>query len=460
MNEPPGFCGVCGWPLAAASCEACGTPAGEAPAIEDYVDLSLLSGARPEDYPGLKNAFLAWQQKDWNRMIGQCLIALGVDAPQVTALPEGQGWAFVQDSAVIYVSTDKARSEIAVESPMVRVSARLRVGLFRTLLELNHHALGAARFCLRGDLVVLRFTDRLTNVAPPKLVAAIRELALRADDWDDLLSLSFSARMVGPEAQRRHLAWTFLGTPLRLAHLRGSDQPPVSLASPESGPAPAGAAAPGSAVAPRVPVDPAVAARLQIADALCDLLRAVQVLQKPLPFMTNLKPAIPLLLQRALLFRVYDEYRDSCPDVVSLLLRTGKASCGPLWEPAQPGAQGFGIAAPSVAALNSVLADLIRSRAQVEPQPPSGPELFNSLAEAKEIFRKYLEEIENGPRDIAFRHFLLLGAFAELSHRTRLPGATAERLRAVMAEGRKRGASPDAVAYLTEMMRGVLAWMR
>jgi hypothetical protein len=478
MTEPPGFCGVCGWPLAAPSCAACGASAGDVPALEDYVDLSILGGARPEDYPELKNAFLAWQQKDWNRMIGQCLVALGVESPQITPLPEGQGWAFVQDSAVIYLSTDKARSEVAIESPMVRVSARLRVPLFRTLLELNDRALGAARFCLRGDLVVLRFADRLTNVAPPKLVAAIRELALRADGWDDLLALTFSARMVGPEAQRRYLAWTFLGTPLRLANLGGSDLPPLAMpsvsstvpesgAAPEGGPAAASAASPtspNSAVAARLPIDPAVAARLQIADALCDLFRATQALQKPLLFMTNLAPAVPLLLQRALLFRVYDEYRETCPDVVSLLMRSGKNTYGQLWEPAQPGfrdsargAEGFGIAAPSALTLDSVLTELIRSRAQVGPQSPCVPELFRSVVETKETFRKYLEEIEKGPRDLAFRHFLLLGAFAELLHRTRLPAPTAERLRNVMTEGKRRGASADAVAYLIERMWGVLA---
>ena len=38
----------------------------------------------------------------------------------------------------------------------VKVPVRLRVALFRTLLELNDSSVGAARFCLRGDLVVLR----------------------------------------------------------------------------------------------------------------------------------------------------------------------------------------------------------------------------------------------------------------------------------------------------------------
>jgi hypothetical protein len=460
MTDLSAFCGVCGWPLTILECAACGASAGEAPAGEDYTDISLLGGVRPEDYPELKNAFLAWQQKDWVRMIGQCLVALGIGGPQITPLPEGQGWAFVQDSAVIYLSTDKARGEVAIESPMVRVPARLRVSLFRTLLELNDHALGAARFCLRGDLVVLRFADRLENVAPPKLVAAIRELALRADRLDDLLALMFSARMVGPEAQRRFLAWSFLGTPRRLANLRGADLPPMALSA--LAPAEEGAApAPLVATVPSsMPLDPAVAARIQAADALCALVRSAETLQKPLMFM-NVSPAVPLLLQRALLFQAYDEFRDTCPDAVALLMRCGSTLySGQLWgteliEKLRGSASGMA-AVPSSWILNPALSEVIRSRAQVGAQAPCTPELFKSVVETKELFRKYLDEVEKCLEDPVFRHFLLLGAFAELLHRTRLPTATAERLRQVMSEGKKRGTNAGGVAYLTEALRGVM----
>ncbi len=456
MAELPGFCGVCGWPLAASSCEACGASVGEAPVGEDYTDVSLVGGARPEDYPELKNAFHAWQQKDWTRMIGQCLVSLGIGGPQITQLAVGQGWAFVQDSAVIYLSTDRDRGEIAIESPIVRVPARLRIPLFRTLLELNDHALGAARFCLRGDLVVLRFADRLVNVSPPKLVAAIREMALRADWLDDLLALTFSARMVGPEAQRRHLAWTFLGTPRRLANLRGADLPPVALPPPAEE-----AAAALSLGSPPLPHEAGLAARIQAADGLCELLRSAQTLLKPFLFMLEASPAPPLLLQRALLFRVYEEFRDGCPDAVALLMRIGSPLSAQLWDTGlieKRRGGGFGIAdTPSVHLLSGVLAEVIRSRAEVGRQEPRVPELFKSAAEIKDLFRRYLDEIEKGPQYPAFRHFLLLGAFAELLHRTRLAPATAERFREVMAEGKRRGAKAEGVFYLAEALRGVIA---
>jgi len=206
------FCSVCGWPLGGAGvCEACDTPAGTgASAGEDEANPWSFGSPRPEDYPDLKNAFLAWKQKDWPRMVGQCLVALGMDTPQITNLPEGPGWSFSQDTAAIYVSLDKARGELAVESPMVRLPARQRVPLLRAVLELNE-MLGAARFCLRGDLVLLRFADQVENLAPPKLVAAIRELAIRADQFDDLLSVAFAAPLVGPEAQKQRLSWKLLG---------------------------------------------------------------------------------------------------------------------------------------------------------------------------------------------------------------------------------------------------------
>ncbi len=148
------FCGVCGWPLkAAAVCEACEAPAGTGQkAGEDEANLWILGGPRPEEYPDLKNAFLAWKQKDWPRLVGQCLVALGVDAPQITNLPEGPGWSFLQDSAVIYISLDKARGELAIESPMVRLPALKRIeGRLASSINRSNPGVGGRLVLVRQD---------------------------------------------------------------------------------------------------------------------------------------------------------------------------------------------------------------------------------------------------------------------------------------------------------------------
>jgi hypothetical protein len=218
-------------------------------------------------------------------------------------------------------------------------------------------------------------------------------------------------------------------------------------------------AAPLSLEPPPLPQEAGLAARIQAADGLCELLSSAQTLQKPFLFM-DVSPAVPLLLQRALLFRVYEELRDGCPDAVALLMRSGSPVYAQLWDTGliEKLRGGAGMEdVPSVYPLDVILAEVIRSRAQVGQQEPCAPELFKSVVETKDLFRRYLDEIEKGPQDPAFRHFLLLGAFAELLHRTRLPPATAERFRQVVAEGKRRGAKAEGVSYLAEALRGVIA---
>jgi hypothetical protein len=446
-----GFCGVCGWPSKGASvCEACEAPVATTPgAARDETNVWILGGPRAEDYPDLKNAFLAWKQKDWPRMVGQCLVALGVESPQITNLPDGPGWSFSRDSAAIYVALDKARGELAIEAPMVRLPVRQRVPLLRTLLELNESALGAARFCLRGDLVLLRFAEQMENLAPPKLVAAIRELALRADQLDDLLSVGFSAPMVGPEAQKQRLPWSLLGSPRKLKHLQGADAPPLPP--------------PAAAVAPTIgagSVSDGIEARLRNADALCDLLSAAAEIAKPLQFMQDVHPAIPLLLQRALLFRVFDQFRATCPDAVAMLMRAGEPVYAQFWELptgllAVVGGTTGTAATPLPIGLDLVVGHVIATRAQVPSQAPCAPAAFASAAEAKTMLRKYLAEVDKGPKDAKHRHFVLLGALAELLTRTRLPEATAARLRQVMSEGAQRGPNPEATSFLLQELKGL-----
>jgi hypothetical protein len=460
------YCGVCGWPLqGAAACEACEAPAGsDVGAGQDESHLWILGGPRPEDYPDLKNAFLAWKQKDWTRMVGQCLVALGLDAPQITNLPDGPGWTFVHDSAAVYMSLDKARGELAVESPMVRLPARQRVPLMRTLLELNQSSLGAARFCLRGELVVLRFADQVENLAPPKLVAAIRSVAVHADQLDNLLSLTFAAPRVGPEAQRQRLSWQVLGSARRLKHLAGADALPLASVTaapgPPPGPPPAAAREGGPAV-PGTVLD-GVETQLRSADALCALLTTALDLSKPLEFMPDLPMAVPLLLQRALLFRAFDQFRESCPDAVGMLLHHGEPVYAQFWEApvglvAKMGSAITGVPMPTPVALQIVVEHVVKARAQVGRQALPAPSPFASAAEAKTVGRKYVAEIEKGPKDAGHRHFVLLGAFAELLTRARLPEPTAARVRQLMKEGGALGPGPAGAAFLLDKLKGIVA---
>jgi hypothetical protein len=166
---------------------------------------------------------------------------------------------------------------------------------------------------------------------------------------------------------------------------------------------------------------------------------------------------VPLLLQRALLFRAFDQFRDSCPDAVSLLLRHGEPIYAQFWEPPAAGLRALidntRASLPSTAAMEAIVHSVIQARAQVGKQPPSAPAPFPTTADAKAVLRKYLAETEKGPKDLVHRHFVLLGGYSELMTRTRLPEATAARVRQIMASGLERG--PVTTPYLIEKLKSI-----
>ena len=213
-------CALCGWPTTRGQCDACGSEQPAQARHHEADETAFSYGPTHEDFPALQGAFVAWKARNWSRMVTACLESLGVRTPAYRNLPFGQGWAFVQKSAAVYVYTDSNAGILAVESPVVQLPTLQRVPLMRRLLEMNAGALGAARFCLRDSTVVLRFTDTLVNLDPPKLCDAICDVALLADKYDNILSVTYSARMIGPMAQERNLAWEFLGSPRSLNNVR------------------------------------------------------------------------------------------------------------------------------------------------------------------------------------------------------------------------------------------------
>lgn len=425
------YCGMCGWPLEGSTCEACSTPAGTAFEGEDHPNFSVLAGVQPEDYPFLEPAFTAWRNKDINRFIGQCLAFLQVDRPQVAQIPEGAGWAFVQESAVIYLILNRETQQISIESPILRLSHTQRVPMMRTLLEMNWHALRNTRFYLRGDLVVLAFTDHLDNLSPPKLVEAIREVALAADAFDDELSTSFSAQMVGPEAQRRHLSWDFLGTPQKLASLKGAELGPLKIAPP------------AEEHMEKIGEEPEsrkkMAAALGAAKGLCDLIRNSQEVLKALVFM-EVHPAVAILAHRAVIFRIVERYSDDCTDAVTYIANSAREILSRVWS------QKSEERTPQITfKLDQIYTRIVndRGQVQVQPQAPAPFEVFKTVDRAKKHMRALLSEIEEAPDNLALRNLLILGAFAELLVRTPLKPQMAEKLRVILKEAERQECTPD-----------------
>lgn len=421
-------CAICGWPFANDVCEACGARRADVPALEDAAEGILIAAPQPEDFPELKGAFLAWSQKDYPRMVGQCFTALGVNAPASVSLPTGHGWSFHQDSALICLAIDLDRGEIRVESPVVHVPNRQRVPLLRALLELNAQGLGAARFCLRGSIVVLRYADRLENVSPAKLVAAIKEVALRADRYDDVLALTFGAKMIGPEAWRHTNPWMFLGTPVTLRVLQSKPVPRRATSE--------------------LPVVTNTDERMvEAAKTLLDVIRLGHSLA--LPLLHAGKLTVVALLHRAIAYRASHLAKEACPDALNFLFTQLHAAYpgffdAPSPQDAQP---------PSVEHVERVLDHMLTSRAQVGKHPPPPVPQLKSSFDARALLIKLVAAIEQAPPEPGLRHMLLLGTLCELALRSRITGPMKERVDRMIAQALSAGPGPKSVDDMKALLR-------
>ena len=401
------FCGICGWPLGGEIYESCNAPAGKTIAGEDFLNLRFLGGPTPEDYPDLIQAFLAWKQKNWNRVVGQSLIAYGVDQPLLSSQGRTSGWVIVRDSAAIYITLNHKNEELTIESPVIRLPVKGRIPLMRTLLELNGREMMAARFCLRGDLVVLRFMDRMENLSPPKLIDAIDEVAILSDRYDDYLSVAFSARMIGPEAQRMGLDWKFLGTPVEMRHIKGSELAPAPLNIPgDADPAGAEKEPPGE-----------IQDRIQAASDLCEIIRDTQDLSAYL--LSAQSPAwMHMMLHRAVLFRILARFGGIFPNAAALLLKAGKSFTGVTWAITQGKkedemAKAMALISPLLRAYD----DVLYHRGQVSEQELTAPPAFESAEQTKRAAKHWLLSAYKGADYDALRFMVLMGALSELQYR-------------------------------------------
>lgn len=406
------------------TCASCGAPrgAGTPPRDREADD-----GASPrvEDYPSLAGAFRAWHARDWTGMVSACLATLGATAPPVRNAVTGFGWTLTKDSAAIYVYFDQTGTVVSVESPILRVPARHGVALLRSLLELNGEGLGGARFCLRDDLVVLRFVDRLENLNPPKLVGAILDVAVRADRFDDLLGAAYDAEMVGPAARAHGLPFEALGTARRLGVIR-SDMAPVRV---------------DVAAPPRL--------RDRSPEARSGLERMVRAaLSESDRLRTAPNPRVPrALVLRAVLFLAWYEFREPLPEATHALLRAGgdvrRALVVDVADAPDPD--------PAHAAIAAVAGRL----GGIEPGPTWSPDRFDDAASARTWLRTVLDAFDAGPPDLSWRYPVVLGVAAELLVRGELPPDLRRYVRDALGAARNAGPLPGTVDTLCGQLRGL-----
>jgi hypothetical protein len=459
-------CLECGYPGGQGQpCAACGAPpAVRAESLSPPVDASAFLGASSEnDVRGLAAALQAFHNKDYQRMVGQCLAFLGLEAPTVTRLPNGHGWSFRQNSAAIYLTFDVGRAELVIESPIVRAPAERLVPLMRQLLELNRQMESSVRFCLRGSIVLLRFVDRLENLSPLKVVDAVGWVATMADRFDDALAMTYAAPMIGPEARRGHFDFKFLG------QARGVRAVATGMARALA--TPVGTAAEADPMFARVsrpqPLpssqlgaqDAAQSQHLATSDALCVALRAQVTVANELIFRQTPAPTT-ILLVRASLYRLLGEFGQAAPTPISYLVEQGAAllpSLPPLpqrnaWHDKANEVGGMGVAM----ALPSLFLRVAAAGGRV-PTPGTLPKLvpFTTALEVKAHLHSVLEHVALWPESAPFGWHVLHGTLHELALRATLPPSLQQHVALEKREAEAAGTSPAAVERLKSFFQRI-----
>ncbi len=222
------YCTTCGWLLPAgarATCAACGG---------DATPLPLVDNTRPlpredEEDASLAGAKEAWAFGDHARAIGLALTFGG--PPRAFTSPHGPGWVAAIGPTPVFAIFDGAGSQVTLEIPVVRLPQTRRVPALRMALALCNSDASTARFCLRLDLLLVRFAARLDLLSPGSLRRAAREIAEHALRAQEQLTSTCDARPAIPE-QGVLASWDRLGRAQALPALApASHVPPSSSVS-------------------------------------------------------------------------------------------------------------------------------------------------------------------------------------------------------------------------------------
>ena len=370
---------------------------------------------RPENFPHYGPAFEAWRNRDPNRFVAQCMMLL--DIPFNV---RGEGtiwrWSYINTSAVVYITFDKTADEFAIEAPLITVPATDRVGLYRQLLEMNDSLVGDARFCLRGDIVVLLMTDHFDNFSPPVFIGAIRDMD-HLSQLDTSLSMGFEAPIIGPEAQVAGEDWKFLGEPVKLdipkAARRPSAEPPSQLSNIR---------------------DPGADLDAFFHEAQTQLRAAEFLIDNPL---------VAYLLHRAIVYRAYVHFVDTFPDAVRLLVRSAVPFIDAPLRKGDPGL-------PNAYSLANEYAKIMKFQGQVGPE--RAPKI-TVAKRVKQLVGTLVHQAGKSKLSAPMLHFVLLGIVSEVFVRAPLSEEAMTQLRAVIARSEKDGARPETNQYMLDYLR-------
>jgi hypothetical protein len=236
------FCSNCGFPVRGSRCEACGSTQDTLPARDAGDDVptrenqlrSYVSQV-DDDLAGLERAVDAFRAKELPHFV-ELLLASEAGAPARSApAPDGPGWVTTVRGAVVFVTLRTAADELVLEAPIARLPGRRRLPALRLALELCARDAAASRVCLRGELLLLRFTARLSLLTPPVLRHYLREIGHLGARYAGLLAVSLDAPPAIPDGQRAAVGFDAIGR-ARKIHLGAGSSVHRSMPPPSSSP--------------------------------------------------------------------------------------------------------------------------------------------------------------------------------------------------------------------------------
>ncbi len=486
-------------------CDACGASLDAAPRLaaeepEPRARQRTRANTVPEmDLSGLDRAFEAFRSRDFPRFVEHVLASEPAAAARSTPSPEGPGWIAAIRGALVFVTL--VGEDLTLEAPVARLPRKDRLPSLRLALELCAQESASARVALRGPLLLLRFTGRVSTLTPALLRFHVRDIGQLAGRYAGLLGASCEALPAIPDNQGGPIGFDLLGPrrKIQLGGPRRSIPPPAAADADDGIPAilapmfsTSGSAADPKAGAdlrrrPTVPtleatrpatqdpsrprsksmvelegfgqrsmstpgIDLTTAAKstaeaLAPPDRLCALLGQAKALAPPT---LEARPATVTWLVRSAVFRAIYDFRDALPDAVAHLYgATGVGREGPL--PSRSAE--LAAIEPALAVLDRVIA----AGAQVSREPALVVPPMTTAAQAKEHVAKYLGEIEKAPADPAVKHYLGLGALTELLVRTKLPPQTDQRLRDIVAHAQREGAKQPAIDLVMTALQRINA---
>lgn len=189
-------------------------------------------------------------------------------------------------------------------------------------------------------------------------------------------------------------------------------------------------------------------------DGLCELLHKAQTLGAVLSFADQ--PATMCLLIRATVYRAIHEHEAAVPDAVALLFHVTAPMTREIYITA-PGVRRGSMAIPATSPAFEVMARIVAQRGEVERGEPVAVQPITTAQEAKQHLARYVSEIDQAPSDAELRHFLALGALSELLARTKLPAATQDRLKGILAHAKKEGAKQPVVDLMMTALTRMIA---